>query len=261
MLPVKRGIDIVRNKISQFSTTRNTMFMSKKRKKIYKLIILDEIDSMTIDAQGMLRKIIEEYSKTIRFCLICNEIDKVNEALQSRCTLYRFSSLTSKAVTEKLTEICTKEKVKYDEKSLEAIIRITKGDMRIAINWLQILCLTSSKKILSDEKIYKMAGFCSPILAAEIFDLLDKLYRGKLDLLNAIGAVTKIIDNKNLSLFNVVSEIKDKVLLADWKQQNHKIFILDHFSKLEMNEAVSVDVKNNIKYFCSLFALCAPSKN
>jgi DNA polymerase III delta prime subunit len=249
----ERGIDIIRNKVIKFILNNNNMFMSNKRKNIYKWVILDEIDSMTIEAQGMLRKTIEQYSHKVRFCLLCNEIDKVNEALQSRCTLYRFSPLIKDMMKDKLTDICANEKIKYDTQSLNAIIKISHGDMRSAINWLQIICLSDSNKKLNEEKIYKMAGFCSPAQTKEIFSILDSLYNKKTSLCDAVNCILKIIDSNNLSLFNVLEELRILLLNNKWKDVKKLLFILDHFGKIEISESINVQLKCSIRYLCSLF--------
>jgi replication factor C subunit 3/5 len=87
-----RGIDVVRNEIQAFASTMR--FSSTG----FKLIILDECDSMTKDAQFALRRIIEKYTKHTRFCLIGNYVSKVIPALQSRCTKFRFAPLGAEAV-------------------------------------------------------------------------------------------------------------------------------------------------------------------
>ena len=74
----ERGIETVRTKIKNFVCNRNSIFLPLNVRGIFKLVILDEIDSMTVEAQGMLRQTIEKHSSTTRFCLICNDIDKIN---------------------------------------------------------------------------------------------------------------------------------------------------------------------------------------
>lgn len=75
-----------------------------------KLVILDEADSMTADAQAALRRVIEKYTKTTRFCIICNYIHKINLAIQSRCTKFRFAPLNRDVIKERITHISKVEK-------------------------------------------------------------------------------------------------------------------------------------------------------
>ena len=99
-----RGIDVVREQVKQFAETR-TLF-----NKGFKLIILDEADMMTQAAQAALRRVIEQYTKNVRFCIICNYVNKITPAIQSRCTRFRFSPLPMKEVERRLDGIIETEK-------------------------------------------------------------------------------------------------------------------------------------------------------
>jgi replication factor C subunit 3/5 len=99
-----RGIDVVREQIKQFAETR-TLFA-----KGFKLIILDEADMMTQQAQAALRRVIEQYTKNVRFCIICNYVNKIIPAIQSRCTRFRFSPLPIVEVEKRLVGVVANEK-------------------------------------------------------------------------------------------------------------------------------------------------------
>lgn len=99
-----RGIGIVRDQILKFASTR-TMFKSG-----FKLIILDEADAMTMDAQNALRRVIEKYTENVRFCIICNYLNKIIPALQSRCTRFRFKPLSADKIMPRLNYIVDEEK-------------------------------------------------------------------------------------------------------------------------------------------------------
>lgn len=100
----ERGIDVVREQVKQFAETR-TLFS-----KGFKLIILDEADMMTQQAQAALRRVIEQYTKNVRFCIICNYVNKITPAIQSRCTRFRFSPLPITEVEKRLTTVIDAEK-------------------------------------------------------------------------------------------------------------------------------------------------------
>ena len=106
-----RGINVVRDQIKSFCSTQQLMT------KGVKLVILDECDSMTSAAQFALRRIVEKYSKTTRFCLICNYVAKVIPALQSRCTRFRFGPLTDVSVSRKLAEVCDSEELQVSQEA------------------------------------------------------------------------------------------------------------------------------------------------
>ena len=110
----ERGIEVVRNRIKQFVMSDNVFYdIKNKKSKIFKLVILDETDAMTDDAQAILRHIVERYTDNARFCLICNYIKKINPALLSRCTSFRFSPIGSEEMKKKLIKIIKKEEIPY----------------------------------------------------------------------------------------------------------------------------------------------------
>lgn len=103
----------------------------------YKILILDECDSMTSWAQNALRRIMERYSRTTRFCLICNYITRIIPPLTSRCAKFRFRLLPQKAMIGRLIEICSKEDINVSDKTCDTLIKVSQGDMRKCINLLQ----------------------------------------------------------------------------------------------------------------------------
>lgn len=127
----ERGIDVIRNKIKSFASTK-AVFGSG-----FKIVILDESDSMTRDAQFAMRRVIEEYAKTTRFCMICNYVNKIIPALQSRCTKFRFSPLERSEIVTRLRMVATTEKVNLTPQGLQSIIKLAEGDMRKCLNVMQ----------------------------------------------------------------------------------------------------------------------------
>ncbi|XP_967947.2 replication factor C subunit 2 [Tribolium castaneum] len=127
-----RGIDVVRNKIKMFAQQKVTLPPGR-----HKIIILDEVDSMTEGAQQALRRTMEIYSNTTRFALACNYSEKVIEAIQSRCAILRYSRLTDAQVLARVIQVCQQESVEYTQDGLEAIVFTAQGDMRQALNNLQ----------------------------------------------------------------------------------------------------------------------------
>ncbi len=127
-----RGIGIVRGPILSFASTR-TIFKSG-----FKLVILDEADAMTNDAQNALRRVIEKFTENTRFCLICNYLSKIIPALQSRCTRFRFGPLGMKQMVPRIQHVIDEEKVNVTEDGLNALVTLSKGDMRRSINILQV---------------------------------------------------------------------------------------------------------------------------
>ena len=104
--------------------------------------------------------VVEKYSKTTRFCLICNYVAKIIPALQSRCTRFRFGPLTNESVTAKLAEVTASEGLTLDEKASKAIVRLSGGDMRKVLNILESCSL--AYKTIPESKIYEVTGRPSP---------------------------------------------------------------------------------------------------
>jgi replication factor C subunit 2/4 len=130
----ERGINIIREKIKKYAkqVTSNDEDLPP-----WKLIILDEADTMTADSQFALRRIIEQYSKITRFCIICNYHTKIIEPIISRCSVFQFRPIGDTDIVQKLQYICTSENVTYTDELINKIIKLSRGDLRKSINLLQ----------------------------------------------------------------------------------------------------------------------------
>ena len=129
----ERGIDMVRERVKIFAS-----YSDRSEGIPFRLVILDEADEMTRDAQTALRRIMEESSKFTRFILICNYSSGIIDPIQSRCAIFRFQRIDEKGVVDCLAGIAKSEKVKISGQGvLEAIFEATNGDLRQAINHFQ----------------------------------------------------------------------------------------------------------------------------
>ena len=137
----ERGISIVREKVKDFARMQlsNPPPHYKDRYPCppYKIIVLDEADSMTQDAQSALRRTMETYSKITRFCLICNYVTRIIDPLASRCSKFRFKMLDQINAKSRLEEIAENEHVKLEKGAVETLIKCSEGDLRKAITYLQ----------------------------------------------------------------------------------------------------------------------------
>jgi len=135
----ERGINVVRTKIKSFA--QHTVNKGAKESGYpcppYKIIILDEADSMTRDAQTALRRTMEKYSNITRFCLICNYVSRIIAPVASRCSKFRFQLLAKDSMLGRLREIAASEQLVIGEEVLEEIIRMSAGDMRKSITLMQ----------------------------------------------------------------------------------------------------------------------------
>lgn len=196
-----RGINSVREDIKGFAEKSN-MFQKGVR-----LIILDEADSMTFDAQFALRRIIEKYSATIRFCLICNYENKIIPAIRSRCANFRFSNIDIKHICIKLNQIAKSENLKYEPNVIETIATLAKGDLRKAINLLQSISMQTD--YITNELCYETAAIPSK---NEIKKILEVLNNPKIKFDDAYQVVGCIIKKQGYSLSIVLKEIVLEIL-------------------------------------------------
>ncbi|KAK1730688.1 hypothetical protein CaCOL14_002787 [Colletotrichum acutatum] len=137
----ERGISIVREKVKDFARMQLTNPTNEYKKRYpcppFKIIILDEADSMTQDAQSALRRTMETYSKITRFCLICNYVTRIIDPLASRCSKFRFKSLDQTNTKKRLEDISENEGVQLEDGAVDALIKCSEGDLRKAITFLQ----------------------------------------------------------------------------------------------------------------------------
>ncbi|XP_055387397.1 replication factor C subunit 5 isoform X2 [Condylostylus longicornis] len=191
-----RGINIVRGQILNFASTR-TIFSGA-----FKLIILDEADAMTNDAQNALRRIIEKYTENVRFCLICNFLSKIIPAVQSRCTKFRFAPLSSDQILPRLNLIIQNESLKATEDGKKALLALSKGDMRKVVNTLQSTSMAFD--IVNEINVYTCVGHP---LRSDIERILLSLMSST-EFEKCYNEITKIKADKALALEDILVEIQ-----------------------------------------------------
>ncbi|CAI8155810.1 MAG: DNA polymerase III subunit tau [Methanobacteriota archaeon] len=150
----ERKLESIRTKVKQFA--RTAPYGDAK----FKIIFLDEADALTHDAQGALRRIMEQYAETCRFILSCNYSSKIIEPIQSRCAVFRFRPLADAEVLDQVKHVAKSEKVKLDDEAAEALVRISQGDLRKAITALQVAAALDKK--ISRSLIYETSATAPP---------------------------------------------------------------------------------------------------
>ncbi|MCL4518403.1 MAG: replication factor C small subunit [Thaumarchaeota archaeon] len=158
----ERGIETVRQRIKNFAS-----YADRREDIPFRLILLDEADAMTNDAQTALRRIMEESSKTTRFILTANYSSNIIEPIQSRCAVFRFARLNEGDVVEYLEALCRKEGLKFQRGALSTIFQATEGDMRHAINMLQA---ASTLGDVTSDSVNKVTGISGKARVAEVID-------------------------------------------------------------------------------------------
>jgi replication factor C small subunit len=208
----ERGIEVVRTNIKNFARTMPIGNAS------FKIIFLDEADALTDAAQSALRRTMERYSGTCRFILSCNYSSKIIEPIQSRCSVYRFKSLSYDAIAARIQYIVDKEGLKVSEDVIRAINYVSMGDMRRAVNTLQSAAVLSSE--LKPEMIYEITATARPeeikelikeALNGKFFESLDKLE----DLVDKGISGDEILAQMHRLVINMDIPAKKKVELMD----------------------------------------------
>lgn len=171
----------------------------------HKIIILDEADSMTTAAQQALRRTMEIYSHSTRFCLACNNSTKIIEAIQSRAAILRYSRLSNDNVLECLLRVCEKEQIAYTEDGLEAVLFTAEGDMRHALNNLQAAYHLTKNGLINQAAVFKVCDQPHPKTVGEIIacctagdtrgavDKMQSLYSSGYSASDIIGTVFRVV--------------------------------------------------------------------
>ncbi|CAI9832357.1 MAG: replication factor C small subunit [Nitrosopumilus sp.] len=163
----ERGIGMVREKVKKFSKFAGMGDIP------FKIIILDEADEMTSDAQTALRRIIEDASEFCRFIIIANNVSKIIDPLQSRCASFKFQAVDEKEALARLADIAKKEKAKFDDAGIKAAYTRSDGDMRRSINLLQT---AASMGGITAENIKASAGLSR---TSDVDEILEAALAGK----------------------------------------------------------------------------------
>ena len=234
-----RGINTVREEIKGFAE-KMTPFNNG-----IKLIILDEADSMTFDAQFALRRIIEKYSDDTRFCIICNYMNKIIAPIKSRCVNLRFYPIEKSIIVERLKYICKCENLKYEPNSLESIAIIANGDLRKAINILQSLSMMGKK--INIQSCYNSAGIPSPEL---IKDLYSILINKSINFEACYKYIYENIIQEGYTLSFLIQEL-NKIIINNELTINSDQYIIE-LAELEYNVAQSIF---NDMYMVGLIAI------
>ncbi|KAG2338608.1 P-loop containing nucleoside triphosphate hydrolase protein [Suillus weaverae] len=214
-----RGIDVVREQIKQFAETR-TLFS-----KGFKLIILDEADMMTQQAQAALRRVIEQYTKNVRFCIICNYVNKIAPAIQSRCTKFRFSPLPITEVEKRVNDVVEAEKVNLTQDGKKALLKLSKGDMRRALNVLQACHAAYSS--IGETEIYNCTGNPHP---SDIETIVNSMLSDEFT--TSYQMISAMKTERGLALQDLISGTYEYVETIDFKPQA-RVYLLDFLATTE----------------------------
>lgn len=198
----ERGIDVVRETVKTFARVKSIGEIP------FKIMILDEADNMTSDAQQALRRTMERYTETCRFIMCANYSGKIIEPIQSRCAPFRFSHLPRKEQDEYLNQIAEKEKIKLTVDGLDAIFEVCGGDLRRAINTLQ--AAASLEKPIDAKNVFSIAGKASP---ADVQKMLKTAMDG--DFIESRKQLREMIQKYGVAGSDIIRQIHSEVFKAD----------------------------------------------
>ena len=237
-----RGIDDVREQVVTFASTRKIFSSGMK------LVILDEADNMTRDAQFALRRIIEKYAANTRFCLICNYVSKIIPALQSRCTRFRFSPLAVTNLVGRVKEICAAEHIAITENGLSALLTLGKGDMRKVLNLLEASSMQNPGAELDAPVIYAVAGKPTP---KDVDDVCNALWNWDVRL--TVSTLTQLHVDKGFALTDIVSAVHEDVRRRKLPP-TVTAFLLTELADAEHRLAGAVDDRVQLAGLVAVFA-------
>ena len=209
----ERGINVVRETVKTFARIRTLGEIP------FKILILDEADNMTRDAQQALRRTMERYAATCRFILIANYSGKIIEPIQSRCAPFRYRYLSRDDQDEYLRRIAEKEGINLLKDGLDAVYDASGGDLRKATNLLQ--AAASLEKPVDSDLVFSVVGHANP---ADVHEMMELAMKGEFiearkrlrEMITKYGvAGTDIVKQIHLELFRLNIPENMKVKAAD----------------------------------------------
>jgi replication factor C small subunit len=216
----ERGITVIRTKVKEFARSKVPGEIP------FKIVILDEADNMTADAQQALRRIMEMYVETTRFILIANYPSKIIDPIQSRCASFRFVPLKKEDVAYRLKWICDQEKLVCYNDALEVIYEITQGDMRKAINILQAASTLGEVTI---SNVYKVVGLAHP---KEVREIIQLALAGKF--IEARDRLRELMITYGLSGNDVLKQMHREIFSADLKiPEDIRVTLADYIGEMQ----------------------------
>lgn len=237
----ERGIGIIRGKIKNFART------APIGDNPFKIIFLDEADSLTSDAQAALRRTIERYTHICRFILSVNYSSKIIEPIQSRCTVFRFRPLQPEDIKNYMRKIAQKEKLEITADGLETLIYVSRGDLRKAINVLQVGA-SISKKITAD-LLYETSATAKP---EDIKRLIDTALKG--DFTKSRNLLYELLITYGLSGEDIIKQIHRAIFDIAIPDES-KIRLIDKTGEIEFRLTEGSNEHIQLETLLAQFAL------
>jgi len=214
-----RGIDVIRHEVKNFAKTKPIGSVS------FKICILDEADALTKEAQQALRRTMEKYSTTCRFCLLANYGSKIIEPIQSRCAIFRFKPLTKQHVKKIVEKVAKQEKLKIQENAYDYLLEVSQGDVRRLLNILQ-----SAASISKNITVDNIKEIVSEVEVKDVKQILELAIKG--DFIKARDKLLEVMLNNGLSGIDIIKNIQKEILNTEI-QAEKKLGIIERCGEIE----------------------------
>jgi replication factor C small subunit len=238
-----RGIDIIRTTVKEFARIATISGLP------FKILVLDEADNMTGDAQHALRRTMERFTETCRFILCCNYSGRIIEPIQSRCAIFRFTPLKEDDVIGYLKEIAQKEKVQLLQDGLKAIVKISEGDLRKAVNTLQ--ASASLGKAVDEKAVFLVAGQAKP---EDVKEMLDLALGG--DFVEARNKLRTMLVEYGLSGVEIIKQVHSEIFGMKIPEKK-KVNLADIVGEVDFRISQGADEEVQLSAMLARLALVA----
>jgi replication factor C small subunit len=237
----ERGIDVVRGKIKEFARTAPLGGVS------FKIIFLDEADALTNDAQSALRRTMERFAGTARFILSCNYSSRIIEPIQSRCAVFRFRPLKPEDITKMVRKISAQEKVEVTKDGLDALLYVAQGDLRRAVNTLQVAASLGKK--VDEDTIYRVTATARP---EDVKAMLEQALKG--EFLKARDSLDTMLVQYGLSGEDVLKQVH-RAIFDLGVEDRIKVDLIDRVGEADFRLVEGANERIQIEALLAHFAL------
>nr|CAB3265537.1 replication factor C subunit 4-like [Phallusia mammillata] len=224
----ERGIDVIREKVKKFAQlTANTYRSAGKKCPPYKIIILDEADSMTKAAQEALRRTMEKQTKTTRFCLICNYLSRIIAPITSRCSQFRFKPLSTEDQKKRLMMVCEKEGVKISEDAMDSLVICSEGDLRKSMTFLHTAHRLKGEEGISRNDVLEITG----VVPDEIISSLISSCRS--NSYEKVQAAVNHIIAEGHAATQVLTQLHDEIVVMPTLTDDKKSIVMEKIAVVD----------------------------
>jgi replication factor C small subunit len=228
----ERGINTIREIVKDFARSRPSTEIP------FKILILDESDNMTQDAQQALRRIMERYASVTRFILLANYQWGIIEPIQSRCAVFRFPPLSPTHIREGVIRVLEKEGVSWTEEAIDEIVKAARGDMRKAINIAQ--SAAGGLKKITGESVKQVVGVLHP---REVEEMISEALKGNFT--SARKRLAKLLYDDGLSANDILREMNSELMSIEMDERK-RLQVVNALGEANFRVAMGADAEIQI---------------